>query len=51
MRLAPYEQVQQQTVEHVPQTFTLTAETMMLASHEQVQQQPVEHVPPIFKIV
>ena len=38
-----------ETVEHVPQTFKQTAETMMLASHEQLQQQTVEHVPQTFK--
>ena len=51
VRLASHEQVQQQTVEHLPRIFKETAETMRLASYEQVQQQTVEHVPHIFKPV
>ena len=51
LRFASHEQVQQQTVEHVPQIIKETAETMRLASHEQVQQQTVEHVLQIFKPV
>ena len=38
---ASHEQVQQKTVEHVPQIFKETAESMRLASHEKVQQRNV----------
>ena len=51
VRFASHQQVQQHTVEHVPQIIKETAETMRLASHEQVQQQTVEHVLQNFKPV